>query len=99
MTNQRFYVQPPVGKAKSGYFCWWVVEDRNVDLAKHGNNITDYFYDGYPDAQKKAEARAAELNANPASVKLRPVNHPDQSTDAGMAEFLALYNAAPKVAA
>ena len=92
----RFTVQPPTGKAKSGQFCWWTVHDTKVDLTKHGNNITDYFYDGYPDAQQRAEARAAELNAMPdgALKHLRfGVNHPNDVGDPE-GEFARLYAAA-----
>jgi hypothetical protein len=87
--SDRFYIQAPAGKAKSGRFCWWTVKDSKRDLREHGNNITDYIYDGYPDAQQQAEKRAAELNANPSLLRRYGVNHPDSNE-----EFLRLYAAA-----
>lgn len=84
--DNRFVVCAPAGKARSGKFCWWVVRDTSVDLRVHGNNITDYFYDGYPDAKERAEKRAKDLNnRSPKRVGLG-ASHPE--TDA---EFLELY--------
>lgn len=80
---------PPAGRARSGSFCWWVVRDTSVDLRVHGNNITDYFYDGYPDAKERAQKRAKELNAMPPKNMKYGASHP--RTDA---EFMDLYNAA-----
>jgi hypothetical protein len=88
-SNDRFKVFSPAGRARSGKFCWWVVRDTSVDLRVHGNNITDYFYDGYPDAKERAQKRADELNALPPKKVEYGVNHP-----ATHAEFMELYEAA-----